>query len=656
MGACSAILFGILPFFTFTLLYADVSSKYFLLLVVINLFLLYSAYLLWKGKLAISLSGRWLLGALGIVLLAQYASTFLGVFSERSLYSDIFWSSGTLFLTHIGAFALLLCELLKSDDWKVVRRTIAVSAGIFGLLTIFGVNGLGATGNFLWINLGEGSLTIGNETYAGAYLLLALIITLVEFFNSEKESVWKKVLGVSALLVFFSPLLFFVGLFSGSAPFIDVFTHPTMLLGDARASSAAALLLVGFLGGYLLIKRFIKGAMQMPAKVLWSGGLLAALILGVSLLFTSGSVVQQAYIQASTAARIIVWEVSANAFSDRPLFGWGPENYNYAFEAHFDSRVFEEKNFGEIWFERAHNVFLDTLVTLGVVGFLAFALLVAMYLLVLYRARKKGRIGEMETVLLASVVPLHLLQMQTGFDTVATYALLALFLAYALSLEKNMADGKLLGAATSKVIAAVFVVASLASFMVPVGQEFTRHQALLDTFMAKSAAEQKVAIENSLTRPSSFESLRISYASFVKGSLASIAEEPTSEKTRLTLEFMDLYAAKFEEFIAAKPESYRAHINYAYLSLLQTALGNDQLARAKEHIQIAYTLAPGHPLTFVVDSAAHLYSGDLAGAEELMDKAIAVNPDVEFTQEASTWLTEQKKTFPNISVLRITNL
>lgn len=656
IGALTATLFGILPFFTFTIFYADVSSKYFLLLVAIDLLLLYSAYLLWKGKVVLSISKRWLLGALGVVLLAQYTATFFGVYPERSLFSDIFWSSGTLFLTHLAGLAVLLAELLQKDDWRLVRRVVAVSTGIFGLLTIVGIQGFGATGHFLWVNLGEGSLTIGNETYAGAYLLLALILILVEYFNSEKGSVWKKALGASALLAFFSPLLFNVGLFVGKPLITEAFSNPIILLGTARSSSAAALLLVGFLAGYLLIKRFVKGALQLPLKVLWSGGLLAVLVLGVSLLFVPGSAVQQAYIQASTAARIIVWDVSSKAFADRPLLGWGPENFNYAFEAHFDSRIFEEENLAEIWFERAHNVFLDTLVTHGIVGFTAFSLLTLVYLVVIYRARKREQIGEMESVLLYAVVPLHLLQMQTGFDTIATYALLTLLLSYALSLEKNGAQKSGLSPVWGKGVAVAFILFALFSLKVPFLEELTRQSALLETMTSRTAVDQKLAIERSLTRPSSFESLRISYASFVRGSLASIAEEPSPQKVKLTLEFMDIYAKKFEEFISAQPESYRARINYAYLLLLQTALGNNQLEKAEVQIAEAYKLSPEHPLTYLMDSVAHLYAGDVSEADRLMEEAMAINPDIEVIQQGSAWLETQKKTFPSISVLRISNL
>lgn len=656
MGIFTALALAFFPFFTIgNVIYGDTSSKVLYLGVLTSALLIYVSYRFFRGKLPLSLKGRWLIGALALVVLVQYAASFLGVFPERSLYSDIFWSTGTLFLTNLALLAVLFGELLSKVDWSVVRKWMTVSGGFFGLLTIFGTDGLDAFGRFLWINMEEGSLTIGNETYAGAYLVLVFIFGLIEYLRSEKQSVWRKTLLVSLVLMFLSPLLFAFGLFAGKVSVMEILSSPSLLLGGARSSSAALFALLGYLGGYALLKRFVGGSMQKPALLLWTAGVLGALFVGISLLFTPNSVVQNAYIEASSAARIIVWDVSMQALEDKPLLGWGPENFNYAFTKHFDNRLFEERNLGEIWFERAHNVFLDTLATVGVVGMVAWTLLVGVYLLVLYRARKKEEIGEMESVLLFGVVPVHVLQMQTGFDTVASYTMLALFLAYALSLEKRIVDTKALPPFVYKTLAVVCVLLALLILKTSI-EELGRNAAVAQTFIARSAAAQKEAIAVSLTRPSAFEALRISYASFVSGSLASIAEAPSEAKVKLTLEFMQIYASYFETYIAAQPDNYRAHINYAYLLLLQTALGSDHLEKAKEHIAIAYTLSDKHPLTLIMDSAAHLYGGDLQEADRLMQEAVAINPDIEFTRQAASWLAKQKQTFPSVSVLRITNL
>ncbi len=659
MGIVSAMFFALLPFFTLGyLLYGDVNSKVFLVTLVVDLLLLFAGYRLYAGKITLSLTKRWLVGALGVVIVTQYLSAFFGVFPEHSLWSNIFWSTGVFFLTHLAVLAVLLAELLNAKEWSLVRKTIALSAGTLSALSFIGINGLGATGHFLWINLGQGSLTLGNETYTGAYLLLGFIFGLIELGRSEKKSVWRRVLIVSSVLTVLSPLMIEIGLLLGRTPLAAVIQDPFLLLGLARASSAALFVFLFYLAGYVLARRFLPTSMRTIGVLLWSATVLGSVVIGTTLLFTPGSAVQTEYISESSAARIIVWDASWEAFMARPVFGWGPENFNHAIEQHFDNRLFQEENLAEIWFERAHNVFLDTLVGTGVVGAGALTLLIVVFLLTVYRARKKGVISDTEAMLLMAVVPVHLLQMQTAFDTVGSYTLLAIMLGYVLSLERSMAGSstKSMSPVARKVLAGVLVVFALTSIKLFVFDEYGRQEALIRTLTSRNVLEQKAAIEQSLSRVSSFESLRLSSASFIKGALATLVENPTPAKTKVVLDFLSIYETHYQTYLALQPHHYRARVNYAYLLLLKTTLGEDRLTEAKTVIRDSYALSPGNPITYILDSVAELYGGNVAEADRLMKEALAINPEIEFTQQAAAYLETQKRQFPNISVLKLTNL
>ncbi len=397
----------------------------------------------------------------------------------------------------------------------------------------------------------------------------------------------------------------------------------------------------------------------MRLTLLWSGVILVGVIGATALLFTPDSLIQKEYIQESSAARIIVWEASMNAVQDRPLLGWGPENFNYAIEQHFDNRLFEEKNLGEIWFERAHNVFIDTLVGSGVVGLVSFVLLVLMFLSVIYRARKRNFIGDTEAVLLYALIPAHLLQMQTGFDTIGSYTLLAGIGGYAVWLEHRIVqDAKeksVSGSLQEKTVAAFLLMAALLSAFLALG-EYDRQAALPLTFRGTTAHEQQKYMDKSLERVSSFESLRLSSGSFIKGSLAVIAEKSTPERTARIIEFTHLYETQYQEYLEKQPQHYRARMNYAYLLLIMTTLGENRIEDAKQVITESYELSPGNPLTYVLDALAELYRGNLAESDRLIAEALAINPDIEFTKEAAAYFKQQKKLFPNITVLKLTNL
>ncbi len=71
----------------------------------------------------------------------------------------------------------------------------------------------------------------------------------------------------------------------------------------------------------------------------------------------------------STQFRLITWKLSWNAFKEKPLFGWGPENYISAYEKYYDP---EYAVYGETWLDRAHNKIVDVAVMQGIFGLLAY--------------------------------------------------------------------------------------------------------------------------------------------------------------------------------------------------------------------------------------------------------------------------------------------
>ena len=317
------------------------------------------------------------------------------------------------------------------------------------------------------------------------YLLLAFVITIIEVVKSKRFSKsWFFFIGI-ALIQILSPFLFGFGVWKGELSSVGG------LLGEARASSATAWLLVIFLLGWLKKEYILKGQEKVKKYVMWTWGILWIAILetGVGLLFTPESRVQNAYINESTEARIIIWEQGFEAFKEKPWLGWGPENFRSAWFSHFDNRLHLEANIGEVWFDRAHNFFIDTLVTTGVVGMAGILFMLTAYFSVIWRSRKSGIISSPESVVLTTIPFVHILQTQTSFDTLATYTLLAVIGAYVVWLEKQLHPVK----SNKKISVSVGVglliigVLGLSVFSYP---EYTRQKALRSIFSSENSEEQ----------------------------------------------------------------------------------------------------------------------------------------------------------------------
>jgi O-antigen ligase len=55
-------------------------------------------------------------------------------------------------------------------------------------------------------------------------------------------------------------------------------------------------------------------------------------------------------------------------FKEKPVFGWGQENFNYVFNKYYNPAMFDQ----EQWFDRAHNEFLDWLIAGGLPAFFLY--------------------------------------------------------------------------------------------------------------------------------------------------------------------------------------------------------------------------------------------------------------------------------------------
>lgn len=661
LGIVVATTLALFPFVTTdALFFGAVNTKFLLVIFAVDLMLLLAAYFMYRSE-RITLSARpWLLAALLLAAAAHTVAAYFGVYLERSLWSDIIRSSGLVYLGHIAILALILGAWARETDWSLVRRTIVLSTGLFALLSIVGAYGLGAAGRFFWFDLSSEALSLGNSTFAGTYLLLALVIAAWELTRSWRSVRWRTALLVSSALIAFSPLLL------GARDTIEALAvgtfvnNPEVLLGSARASSATMFALLFFAGAYALCERFLTGSRRWLAQTGIAAIFLIGMIVSLGLLFTPGSVVQDAYIESSTGARIVVWEGGLEAFKERPYFGWGPENFNSAFERHFDNRLFQNEYIGEIWFDRAHNIFIDTLVTVGIVGALSIVLVICAFAYTVFRARRSGTIGKHEAVILWALIPAHILQLQTGFDTVGSYLLLGIIVGYGLWLEQRTTSGSIsvsLGGAVRASGVTVLLLAALASFVFVFLAEVNRQAALRAIFLTSNMEEQHEYIKTALSRTSDFEGLRLSASSFIKGGLAGMATASDQEVYRETLlSSAELYESYYRAYLEDYPDYYRARMNLAYLLMVQTALGNNRLEEAHELLQDSYHLSPENPITYGLDATVAVYSRNFQAAATLSDEMLALNPDAPFSQDMYAYIGEQIMSFPNVTFLKLENL
>lgn len=129
-------------------------------------------------------------------------------------------------------------------------------------------------------------------------------------------------------------------------------------------------------------------------------------------------------------SRILNIKMSLQGFKDRPILGWGQDNYFYVFAKHNDPRMYAQ----EPWFDRSHNVFMDWLIAAGAVGLISYlGLYVAAFYMMWHKKFKKNNdeSGEfIEKALLSGLLVAYFVHNVFVFDNIVSYILFFIVLAY----------------------------------------------------------------------------------------------------------------------------------------------------------------------------------------------------------------------------------
>jgi tetratricopeptide (TPR) repeat protein len=142
--------------------------------------------------------------------------------------------------------------------------------------------------------------------------------------------------------------------------------------------------------------------------------------------------------ELKTQGRYFVWPIAFEGFKERPILGWGQENFTYIFQKHYVPEMFHL----EPWFDRAHNIFLDWLVAGGVLGLLAYLSLYGAMLLLIWRPLGKDEpinhapgllengLSYTEKSILTGLIAAYFFHNLFVFDHLISYILFFSLLAY----------------------------------------------------------------------------------------------------------------------------------------------------------------------------------------------------------------------------------
>ena len=394
----------------------------------------------------------WTLFAFAVWLVVSWIAGALGVSPARSMWSTYERMHGVFDLAHWFAFSLMAASAFRRvADWRllfgvnVALAAAACAAGLthhYGIVDIrpFGDSPISAPFTFErathslwidWVNSLRASVqsTLGNPAYMGVYATVNAVIGAALVVHSPGPSTGghavrphfvRWVTRLWALLV----VIILWALWQSGAR--------GALAGLGAASVVCAVCAM-------------RGRSAFARRA--GGGVLAALAIAAMLLAiartttvmdpivesssTLRRIVTVGLDDATTGERVRYAGAGLRAFLDRPVFGWGPENFLVVW-GHYGGGDFS-------FSDRAHSQPIEELTTKGAVGLLAYLTLWAVMASVLIRAvrRQSGRDRRFLCVIGAALAA-YFVQNLFLFDTPATLMLFSLFAAFTSTVETRL--------------------------------------------------------------------------------------------------------------------------------------------------------------------------------------------------------------------------
>jgi len=177
--------------------------------------------------------------------------------------------------------------------------------------------------------------------------------------------------------------------------------------------------------------------------LIWQKSKKIALLFCLLILFASAAgffnfqtnLKEKVYQTTSVQNRLVAWQVSLQAFKEKPVFGWGAGNFDVAFNKYYDPKI---KN--ELFFDHAHNIFLDLAVKFGVVGLLSYVFFIAAMFGEIINAGRRKKITKNERAVFVGLIFACLIQNFFLFDAINGLLLFMLVAGYLQSIAEPLYD------------------------------------------------------------------------------------------------------------------------------------------------------------------------------------------------------------------------
>ena len=393
----------------------------------------------------------------GLFMISILVSNITGIDSYRSFWSNAERMDGYIGLGYLFAYFLVLTSMLRA---QVVEQSINyarmlwLGAGVLAIALTYQSSLSLALGDWApllvlsyiavgwWVmHLANDNESLGKVVFHGL-LSIGVWLGVIAFFQDKTRA--DSIIGNPIYLASYAVFSIFIATY---------YLGQVFRLGKTQSQAIVTYILLIVFFMLVLFQTGTRGALLglgvggVVASVLTLVQVreaqyryfryLAITILGITVVgiaafvglrqtvlesdfFEKGSLVQRvakiSLEDRTTKHRLVNWDQAIDGWQERPLFGWGQENYIHVFSKYYQANKMYD---GEQWFDRAHNMFLDWLVFGGLFGLILFVAIIAASLYVLWHHDNRS-FDPMARIVLTGAIVAYMVQNFFAFDALPT--------------------------------------------------------------------------------------------------------------------------------------------------------------------------------------------------------------------------------------------
>lgn len=569
------------------------------------------------------------------------------IFSLEPYFS--FWGNpsrggGSLIFIFLILFSIFVFLIIKQKDWQKLWDFNFIIGILISIVAIF--QKFSIFSNFLLPQTDRPYSTMGGSAFLAAYLLLLIFPALS--FGFEK-------LRIKSIFYFLAIAFFIIGIFLsatravilalGIGFLLFLFLYPRNKQIKNRMLfilkiTAVVLIFLTILGAFWLSnKPEITSKMENFPVI---GNALYRTWQGIQPLFEGGITFQKIVSQG----RYSGWQILWPALNDRPILGYGPENISIPFDKYYNPSIpgitsgFDGSGSG--WWDKAHNIFLETGITIGIPGLIIYVLIFIIFIITLQKIKKERLENSVKAFGLQIAFIAYFIATFFSFDTMSTYIILFILIGYSLFLikEKNIPLEQKNNALKEKPLWSYILITVLffaliwflwAGNIKPLKMNGTLNNASFAPERQKCQGISEI-MDPLLFNHSFIDNyVRLKYIDFIS---ICIGLENTTPYERL--EFIKKAVPILQETKELRPNYTRTWLYSAIflnkLAEADTSLTSEQrkdlLENALEDLEKTKELSPTRTDLFLTEVKTYLLLGDIDNAFVVANKCIAFSPDM----------------------------